>query len=1044
MKPLELTMSAFGPYADCQFIDFSLLGKNGLYLISGDTGAGKTTIFDAISYALYGEASGRERSGGMLRSDFAQPGTKTCVKLVFEYKGKRYRVERNPEYERPKVRGSGTAKEAAGAELVMPDGSVTSGMRAVTEKVEEILGINRDQFSQIVMIAQGDFQRFLLSATKERAAILRHIFGTEKFKAFQEQLKQKMLEFKRSLDAEEQSFLQYADGIISDDGLEPANRISLWKETPSINGSGELTESLKALLKMEKDTLQSSKSVLSAMQKQQTKLAGDIAVIQNYNRRFEELSLRSDQYKKLIGQKPEMDEKKKRLQNGIIALRRVKLVEERYLAASRAFDALMESIELAKQKLSEQAEKFRFASAVFDAEQDKEEDRVRLRSEIRRLEEQMPKYRELAKLDEKKEMTAKKISEAESALSYLKAKHSGKEETRGSLKSELESLLDKELLFERLNQKQKACQEKLGELEALAKSFECLVTKKKAFNNLQIQYSASEQAFTAKDRIFRQLERAFLREQAGILASRLEPDAPCPVCGSREHPSPAELSQDAPSETRVNQARAEMEKSRDTRESYSSACGAAKSEFLTLESRCLSDTRKFLPDATIETAASRIRQLKNDASSELEGLSSELEKTREAVKRKEKCLNELKQLEDELLALSDRLAKGERILGEQKAETSRLEGEYETLRKELSHESENKAREALKQQKSVLVRSQETFDSAKKSHEKASGDYAQAEAVLTERLSKQEETQEQKDAASTRYQAVLRENSLLSESDYHAALLTEEAIRELEEELTGYKNEIRLITHDIERLKKETKGKEYVDPSDILSEQERLKAEAEKLADAVSVSQSRYDTNRSAYDNLLGATGRIAQKEAQYLNYKVLSDTANGDIGGKARVTFETCLQTAYFTRILYAANRRFAAMSSSRYELRRREEPGNLRSQTGLELDVFDHYTGKARDVRTLSGGESFKASLALALGLSDIVQQTSGGVQLDAMFIDEGFGSLDSESLDVAITTLENMTEANRTIGVISHVNELGSRIDKQILVKKSPSGSQTFIVA
>jgi exonuclease SbcC len=1094
-------MSAFGPYAGCQRIDFRRVGAGGIYLIAGDTGAGKSSIFDAISYALFGEASGRERSDRMLRSDFADPGAKTYVRLAFECGGLEYTAERSPEYLRPKSRGSGFTKEAAAAHVTLPDGQAVSGIRQANEKIEEILGINRDQFSQIVMIAQGDFRRFLLSETKDRAAILRRIFGTGRFKAFQEELKQKMLEHKRAFEDGTRSFLQYADGIASTEGFEAAAMINSWKESADIYKAGELASWLETLIGLESAAIDSRRSELRGAMKEQQESAAALAAIEAVNKLFDTLSSKTRQRDALSGRAPDMDSRQRMVDRGALALRNVKAYDDASAKASHSCAAAVKSADTAQADMAVNEKRLREAGLALAGEKGKEAERAQLRRDIDRLASQMPKYARLRELEAELGAVRQKSEAAGHAMQAAASKAAGLRAKAGSLKAEYDALEGTGLKLEKLAAEKRETLGAMQGLEALEGRLGKLAQKRARLKSLQGSFADADAAFGKADGAFRRLEQAFLREQAGLLALGLEDGAPCPVCGSPAHPAPAAPPSEAVSENEVAKARRKAEDARQRREALAGECSALKGEADAEGAACMAEAARAglegagavaAPAASASAAeagaappasesaaeagaappasepaaeagaasaaksaaateagaaplaalAARLPQMRAEHAGRLDGLSVRIAALEKDLARRNSCRAGLAAIEPEEKLLAEALAKAESELGGLKLAHSALEAEHGVLRGDLEYGSATEAEGGLGRKRSALGQMEAAYEKAESSRGEASAALERAEAVLKERLELASTSSGQMAAAAEEFHQAIHSNGFADEGDYRSALMTEDSIKAAQQEIDDYHKALALAEHDVAGLLAETAGKEYTDTGSLLPELEAMDARIGQLTESLAAAQSILDANKAAQANMADASDRMKSAEARYLDYKTLSDTANGDIGGKARLTFETYLQAAYFTRILHAANLRLSAMSSDRYEFRRREAPGNMRSQTGLELDVLDNYTGKARDVRTLSGGESFKASLALALGLSDIVQQTSGGVRLDAMFVDEGFGALDSESLDAAIATLEGMSGSNRSIGIISHVRELSERIDKQILVKRGAAGSEVSV--
>ena len=1123
MKPVRLIMSAFGPFAGEQAIDFSGFGTGGLYLICGDTGAGKTTVFDAISYALFGSPSGRDRQAEMMRSDFAQPAARTFVKLEFEYRGLIYSVTRNPSYERPRSRGEGMTQEIARAELIMPDGPAISGSSAVTAKIVELLGINRDQFSQIVMLAQGDFLRLLLSNTGERSEILRRIFGTGNYKEFQEQLKRWCADLQKEYERERERFLLHTEHIAygtdnaaeagggaeaaaqavagADDGgaeaaaqavagadggaeaaaqavadagdgegaivqpvqpvQSPARRIALWREARNIHAAQELISAIEELIRSQEAAAARAETELAAQRDAQSKLASAMALAKDVNRRFDELSKTQAKLVLLAAEKPRIDAAKARRDLGAAALRGVRPSEERRIAAQKSLDTLLAEITRAAQDEAQARESLESAGQAFLAAEADEPERLRLQSEAEHISRQMPDYESLSQL-------RKGYVKASGELAGLKDRRAALDREReeaqarvSALALEAASLKDADIRAERAAQGIRRTAEAQAELAALHKALDESALKEAGLGRAKAEYGAAEAEYAKADGLFKRLEAAFLREQAGLLASSLADGEPCPVCGSPEHPSPAGLSVDAPSEAAVNGARKKAESARAERERLAAKCGSAAAEHAALVTNCERDFVRALAFAEAQGAApfisadererltpsdmsGRIPDMEKSLAKELSALRAAEKDARAALARRDACAREI-ELSDAAQKENEKLRAGaESGIAAAQNNMTAIHVEGETLKQRLAYPDEKSAKEALKKAADSLGALRARHDAATRAREAAKQKFDSACAVLAERNERKAPCEHELASAGDSFNKALAVNGFAGEAAYRGALLDEKDIEKIDAEIGNYARELDFAERELERLLGETSGLEYADLPALASRESELAARAESFARDASSLRAQCASNSAALRDIAESARLVAQKEARWTSARTVSDTANGTLPGKARISFETWLQTVYFARILRAANRRLSVMTMNRYELSRRAEAGDKRAQFGLDLDVFDHYTGKGRDVRSLSGGESFKASLALALGLSDVVQSSAGGIKLDAMFIDEGFGTLDSDSLDVAISTLQEIAGGSRVVGLISHVGELAARIDRQIRITRGKAGSvaQVFI--
>ncbi len=936
MRPEKLTMCAFGPYAGRTEVPFSAFGDHGLYLITGDTGAGKTTIFDGIVFALYGEASGDVRRADMLRSDFAIPSEKTYAELVFWCRGERFTVRRNPEYLRPKARGEGMTKEPADAALTFPDGRVISGSRQTTKAVEELLGLTRNQFVQIAMIAQGEFMKLLLAGTEERGRIFRQIFDTGNYLDFQKELKRRFLDAKREYDELVKSIARYAQEMeLPGENIE--HRLAELTETlRRLSGEDaayrlpELTEALRQLIG-EVDSLRRRDAAHMAGLEQEL------------------LALKEQQGRQSLAQQAREEIARKQAETETLAKRRLALEDAHREAFSQKPQA---------EQASEQI-------AVLTGQMERYQELDSLEEKIRKLQEQKKGLEALAgELDKEAEGAAQETEAARERLQEI-----------GSPEQEL-------LRLEAQEKELRRRQEELLRLEKLLGSLEA---RREAVGKAEQVFLAAREQSTRLGIQYVEAEAAFLSAQAGILAGRLSEGQPCPVCGSREHPAPARCSGGAPTEEELRALSGQREAAQKKTANASEALAGERV-------RC-DEAYRALEEWSAHVSQADDTDIDTEAEPELRAgkyLHSRRELLREQsaqLKEQRKILAELsaekQSLEQKLPQLEQRRAQLDRQRTEKEherirceAESAGLNGQRERLWAELPFKSRREAEQgvkALREKRDRILR--EIEESAQR---------------LAECQSRME--------AEQRALEVLREQ-----------LVQEEPA-------------------DPELLEARRRG--------LTAQREALDAEQKKRHTMLQINQNIL--------NRLEQCGReLSRAESEYQTLSALSDTANGELKGRQKLAFEQYIQIVFFRQIIREANRRFSKMTDGRYLLKRREEAGNLRSQTGLELDVFDYYTGKLRSVQSLSGGESFKASLALALGLADVVQQHAGGIQLDAVFIDEGFGSLDRESLDQAVRILEELAGSRRLAGIISHVEELKERIERKIVVKRGSTGSSLTVI-
>lgn len=914
MRPLHLTLSAFGPYAGRVEIPLEQLGERGLYLITGDTGAGKTTIFDAITYALYGEPSGDNRDASMFRSKYAQPDTPTWVELVFSYGGQTYTVRRSPEHERPAKRGGGTTLQRAEAELHLPDGRLVTKTREVTGEIVNIIGLDRSQFAQIAMIAQGDFLKLLLADTRSRQEIFRKLFPTRGYMVFQEKVKSESGALQRECEAARASVKQYIDGVLCprEDPMYPQWERAWAGELPI----QETVELLEALLEQdrERDT--------------------------QCNEELEQLD---GEWK------------------AVTAL----------LAKAEELEKAQSQLEVAQVRRETCATQWEAAQQQLEAQTAQAPQLEVLRAQLADLEAELPRYQELDHLRQNFAAQTQNIQRQSTWLEEQENEQRRREKELELWRQERAGLEEAGAQRERLLGQQTRAQEQSQRLEELSTLLAGCRQARVDLENAQKRYGVARQKAQAAQEDYTGKNQAFLDEQAGVLAQDLEEGQPCPVCGSLTHPTPAQLSPGAPTEEELNRAKQAWETAQQTASTWSVEAGKARTALEEREQRLRSQMAHVLPEQGADQPVDQsIQEAQRKAREALDQVREQLRQVEAALARKKQLDTQIPQQEQRLGELEQAIASAREQLAGANSRREELQGQIHTLEGQLRYPQAEQARQEQSDLKGKLQRLEEA------------------------------QTQAQRRA--------------------NAAQLA----------LTGAEEAVKQLTHLVEQS-------QLVDLVAQRARSQELTLRRAQLTAIQRELHTRLTTNRTALEQIQGKTAQLTQLEQRYTWVRALSNTVNGTLPGKEKIALETYVQMTFFDRILRRANLRLLVMTGGQYELKRRREAAGSRGQSGLEMDVIDHYNGTERSVKSLSGGESFQASLALALGLSDEIQSSAGGIRLDTMFLDEGFGSLDEESLSKAMGALGDLAQGNRLVGIISHVSELKEKIDKQIVVCKDRTG-------
>lgn len=917
MRPLRLTMTGFGPYKEKTVIDMKSLGRGGLYLITGDTGSGKTFIFDAITYALYGETSGGSRDSRSLRSQYAGDEDRTEVELVFEYNGREYTVARNPEYDRPKKRGAGLTHESASATLIRPDGSVTDGPSKVTEAVKEILGIDRGQFCNIVMIAQGEFRKVLNASTDERQKLFRKLFNTEPYSELADELKT----MSRDVDERYSESRREIDLALSNVncGFDYAMQLRLdeLRFTPGTRVS-DIIDTLDTLISSSEAKLRETEEAVSRAEESLAEANARIAVINSYRDSVNAL-----------------DE----------ARRRVGLFEEAIKTAE--FE-----LELAREE-----------KPAID----------KLKSEAAVLESGLGAYDALDEISRELEAAEKKAGVKHEELKDIRDRRSAARSGIERMKSELGDLRYSDERMTKIRNDLEKTNNRIALLEALSEEIRKTVVLRDSLVKCQDELRPLISEAERLDAEYSEGYSMFLKNQAGILAAGLEENEPCPVCGSTDHPYPAVVTEDAPSAEELD---AMQMKAKQARELAADKAGEAQKikgnlnavEYSTKEI-ALKETGTDDIDRALALSEDAVDKLKNEIIA-LELLESDL---KDRISRRAELEETLSGAEKEYEELDAQMIEAEREYISLKADAGAVRRRRDDTSSGLRFDSRKAAEDHVK---SILKKAQDMQD----------------------------------------------------------------AIEEAAARLSGAREERTSNEARISELSKVVAGAAPADEMEALHSREEAERKKKELSDIKTRTGADLINARNALESIRANARTLDALRTEHEMIDALEKTASGNLAGKERISLETYVQTFYFERIIRRANLRMKIMSGGQYEFVRSGESRDKRSRFGLDLAVTDHYSGTERPVSTLSGGESFLASLALALGLSDEVQASAGGIKLDTMFVDEGFGSLDSETLEKAIRTLTELSDEDRLVGIISHVEALKERIDKQIVVTKDRSSGSS----
>ncbi len=1050
MRPLTLTLTAFGAYAGSQTVDFEAAGAGGLFLITGDTGAGKTTLFDGVCYALFGKLTGRVRSEKMIRSDYADDTLETSAQLVFLHRGERWRITRRPAQTRRKKRGEGTTEVPATALLERLEGEnpvpVAEGKESVDAAVEELLGIQVDQFRQIAMIAQNQFAELLNKSGRDRSAILRQVFATERCQQLQQRLKELASASRAETEKQVDSLRQYLAGLRLPEEEEATELTQLLADAGCVWRSGRVLELAEELCRADRDTLAGLEEKIGQLDESIKQSAALVQSAREAGQRAEQLARLEQQLAQQQSEAPRRVEDLARLGRWEAAARLASVwqsSEKAWLAAEQAARLHAEA-QAQLEGLNAQAPRWEQAREQLAQNQ---QTVARLAVALERQTEALKQYDELDAAKDQQQACARELARlksAEQAARKLEEQQAAALEQTQTLADGLAAALTAAQRVEQELTRWSGAREKMAETRSRMRELVKLQKSEQAARGTLEQASdeldKAQQVYMSADQLFR-------RDQAGLLAKELTPGQPCPVCGSVHHPSPARGVTGAPNKEELEALAAAMETARtaynkalQASSTLTAQAGSAREQYIRLARQVLADLEQELPP---EEDAKTLSRLLLDWNERLDQLlrQAEAEKAQRQAKV-EAASAAVNQLADDRRQLDQIRQKRSELQAQAAQTTARQEmarQQAEKLQADLPHATRAEAEQtliAMQAEKARLDRSTEETRTDLEEYQKA---LAAALTLQDERQKNDEKAAEEARRAAQDWSKALEAGGM-SEEAFRQALHTEEEIKALRRQLEQEQK----ACEETQTLYRQLRAQQQNAPAPACQPQELEQAMKEQEQQRAALNgerirlAGRLEANRQTVEDVRTAAGKLEQAQKRQQLIERLDATAGGKLsGGLGKQQFEQYVLAAYFADAVEAANQRLFAMTGGRYQLECHQMTAAETKDT-LDLDVLDNYTGKVRSVGSLSGGETFQAALALALGLSDVIQNYAGGVELDVLFVDEGFGTLDAESLEQAVTTLHSLVQGQRMVGIISHVPELKSRIENQLVVTKTPGGS------
>ena len=1014
MRPIKLSIDAFGPYAQKTVIDFSKF-DHGLYLVTGDTGAGKTTIFDAISYALFDASSGSNRSSRSMRSDYADPSIPTTVSLEFIHRNKKYTVTRCPAYTRQKKSGEGTTLQGTTASLILPDGHEIEVLNDVNTKIIEILGMNSSQFKQIVMIAQGEFLKLLNASSNERSEIFRQVFDTNIYSSIQSRLKEQAKSVKDQLDTHTKD--------LNNEFKRFKSKQDFTTDTYDLENSLLTLNTLLDTQILAANSLKQEKDVLTESQKT---LNDKMTLMKRVNDDFKNITLIQQKMDDLTQEKDQIDEYREKVIK-LIYLKdvlkpaddRIQTLAEEHKLELTAFNTFTKEIQASESMLSNLKKNTPAMDVLAKSFSQRDIDLATLDKSLKDYEVLDQTMLKINKVESQTKLTEAQINTSSLHLGKLqdsRLKIGQLNEQNVSLNElihqrQLESIKNNQLITQ--------YKEYLDHFEHLNRESTACTQHKHSYLELLTQYEVHKQDYNAKESIFYQ-------SQAGLLAQTLIDEKPCPVCGSLSHPNPAKNENNVIDKSELDQVKADLEDKKKGVDDSLTLLNLHQAEVKRLET-LLSD----VVESKVQNDLKDLQQYQSKQQQNTDEMIATVGKNTQELETLPLVEQEITQLEVEIVALRDQM-------NEFIAQRRELEVSLGQIRSNLSFKTLLEAKQAYKNAEDSLDSDKQSVKKHLETVQSLSANLQTSREMLDltdNRLTQKEEAlNHQKEV----FKYLLNDAPLSTEDDYKTLIEEIPSIITLNKAIEHYTTQHLTISTTLSDLLQRTKGQTVHSLVEIQEELLNLSLQHQNIDDQYVIQMGDITNNREVIERIVSIQKQRSGLEKKYALFTNLSETANGELKGKEKISLENYVQSAYFEYIIEEANKRFKTMTNNRFELFRQIEADSKTAKSGLDLEILDNFTGKRRSVKTLSGGESFKASLSLALGLSDVIQRMSGVISVDAMFIDEGFGTLDESSLQQAMKALSDLAQDNRLVGIISHVPELRAQIDQKLIIRKSEQGS------